>query len=89
MPWRYGPLFILVCSDNTSNEIVNDVTGAGGMTRSGHCYALGLMGVGQGKKNVKETNTKIAETQMQKEKTIVLLLVKTNAPVTKDEAVNF
>ena len=79
MPWRYGPLIILVRSGNTSNEMVNDVTGVGRMTRSGRCYAPGLMGVGQKKENVKDTSTEIAETQKQKEKTVVLPPVETNA----------
>ena len=59
--WRYGPLIILVHADNTSNETVNDITGIGGMTRSGRCYAPSLMGVGQKKENVKDASTEIAE----------------------------
>ena len=62
VPWRYGPLIIPVRLGNTSNEMVNDVSGVGGMTRNGRCYASGLMGVGQEKENVKDISTKIAET---------------------------
>ena len=53
VPWKYicdiktpESLVIPVRLGNTSNEAVNDVTSIGGMTRSGHCYASGLMGVG-------------------------------------------
>ena len=89
VPWRYGPLVIPIHSGNTSNEMVNDVTGICGMTRSGRCYALGLMGVGQEKENVKDTSTEIVETQKQKENTVVLPPVETNAPITDAEACEF
>ena len=65
------------------------MTGVGGMTRSGCCYAPGLMGVGQKKKNMEKTNTVTVETQKQKENTVVLPSVKTNAPIMEAEACEF
>ena len=52
------------------------------MTRSGRCYAPGLMEVGQEEKSMEKTNTVIVETQKQKKNTVVLPPVETNAPVT-------
>ena len=59
------------------------------MTRSGRCYASGLMGVGQGEKSAKRTNTETMDVQKQKEKTVVLPLVKTNAMITEAKACEF
>ena len=59
------------------------------MTRNGRCYAPGLMGVGQKEKSMEKTNTVTVETQKQKENTIVLPLVETNAPITEAEACEF
>ena len=69
VPWRYacnvttsGPLVVPICSGNTSQQTVNDITDIGGMTRSDRCYAPGLIEVGQEKENVKDTSTEIAVT---------------------------
>ena len=58
-----GSLVIPIHSGNTSNEAVNDVTGLGGMTRTGRCYALGLMGVGQEKESEERIGTEVDETR--------------------------
>ena len=59
VPWRYTcnvttprSLVIPFSSESTSEQTINDITGVGGMTRSGRCYAPGLMGVGQEEKSM-------------------------------------
>ena len=59
------------------------------MTRSGRCYAPGLMGICQEEKGIEKTNTVTAEIQKQKENVVVLPPVETNAPVTEAEACEF
>ena len=59
------------------------------MTRNGHCYAPRLIGVGQEEKSMEKTNTVTIETQKQKENTVVLPPVETNAPITEAEACEF
>ena len=59
------------------------------MTQSGRYYASGLMGVGQKEKSMKKINTVTVETQKQKENTVVLPPVETNASVMKAEACEF
>ena len=74
VPWRYTcnvttprSLVIPFSSESTSEQTINDITGVGGMTRSGRCYAPGLMEVGQEEKSMEKTNTVTVETQKQKE----------------------
>ena len=62
VPWRYtynvttpGSLVVPFSSGSISQQTINDITGVGGMTRSGRCYAPGLMGVGQKEKSMEKT----------------------------------
>ena len=89
VPWNYTskvvspePQAIRVSPKTKQKPLVNDIVGTEGLTRSGRCYAPGVVGVKGGEKGIEQSDVEVT---VLKKKGKELL----NEPVTETEANEF